>query len=183
MRILAENRGGAGRYTMYRTCRHVKTNGIRCKSPALRGGHFCYYHSKIHTIGAEPNAKFGPLQLPTPEDRAAIQISVARISDAIINDRLNQKKASSLLYGLQIASQFIDRKEFFYAPEAVQSAELAPDGDELAPDEFVCDDEEYCEDCPYTEICPRCAIPKDDKQDDNEDDDNDQEDNDGDEDE
>ncbi len=68
---------------MYRVCRHIKTNGLRCGSPALTGGQFCYYHSKMHTIGAEPNLRFGTLQLPTPEDPAAIQLSVARISDAI----------------------------------------------------------------------------------------------------
>ena len=96
---------------MYRLCRHVKANGIRCQSPALTGAHFCYYHSKVHTIGAEPNAKFGSLQLPAPENPAAIQLSVACISDAIINGRIDQKKAASLLYALQIAAPFINRRE------------------------------------------------------------------------
>jgi hypothetical protein len=138
------------------TCRHIKTNGLRCESPALKGGHFCYYHSKVHSLGAEPNAKFGPLQLPTPEDPAAIQLSVARISDAIINGRLDQKKATNLFYGLQIAAQFIDRKKFFYAPDAVQSAEQDSQGDDLAPGNYVCDDDEDCDDCPYSDACPRC---------------------------
>jgi hypothetical protein len=156
---------------MYRTCRHIKPNGLRCESPALRSGNFCYYHSKTHIIGADPNEKFGALQLPTPEDASAVQLSIARISDAIINGRIDQKKASSLLYGLQIAAQFINRKEYVYPPNAVQSADQDAHGDELAPDTFVCDDDEYCEDCPYTKICPRCAIPKDDEVDGEEDND------------
>ena len=94
---------------MYVTCRHIKTNGLRCQSPALKGARFCYYHSKIHTVGAEPHLKYGPLQLPAPEDVAAIQLSIARINDAIINDRIDLKKATTMLYGIQIAAQFIDR--------------------------------------------------------------------------
>ncbi len=116
---------------MYRTCRHIKPNGLRCESPALRSGNFCYYHSKTHIIGADPNEKFGALQLPTPEDSSAIQLSIARISDAIINGRIDQKKATSLLYGLQIAAQFINRKEYVYPPNAVQSADQDAHGDEL----------------------------------------------------
>jgi hypothetical protein len=158
---------------MYKTCRHIRPNGLPCESPALKGALFCYYHSKIHTIGAEPYAKYGPMQLPTPEDPAAVQLSVARISDAIINGRLDLKKAASLLYGLQIAAQFIDRKQFFYAPNVVQSAEQNAQGDELAPSEYICDDEDECKDCPYSDECDRCIRPGDETPGDSDDDDDD----------
>jgi hypothetical protein len=134
---------------MYMHCRHIKTNGLRCESPALKGGQFCYYHAKVHTIGAEPNLKYGPLQLPTPEDSAAIQLSVARINDAIINGRIDLKKATALLYGIQIAAQFIDRKKYFHEERTVQSAEQTADGDELAPGQYVCKKGEDCNQCPY----------------------------------
>jgi hypothetical protein len=65
---------------MYMACRHIKTNGLRCKSPTLKGGHFCYYHAKVHTIGAEPLAKYGRMQLHTSEDLPAIQLAVAQNS-------------------------------------------------------------------------------------------------------
>jgi hypothetical protein len=29
-------------------CRHVKTNGTRCQSPALHGEPFCYFHARVH---------------------------------------------------------------------------------------------------------------------------------------
>jgi hypothetical protein len=29
-------------------CRHLKTNGVRCKSPALNGEPFCYFHLRLH---------------------------------------------------------------------------------------------------------------------------------------
>lgn len=137
---------------MYMICRHIKTNGLRCESPALKGTQFCYYHSKVHTVGAEPHLKYGPLQLPAPEDSAAIQLSVARINDAIVNGRLDLKKATAIFYGIQIAAQFIDRKKYFHQEQTVQSAEQTVQGDELAPGKYICNKDEDCN------ICPFCTV-------------------------
>jgi hypothetical protein len=134
---------------MYTVCRHIKMNGLRCKSPALKGGNFCYFHSKLHAVGAEPNLKYGPIQLPPPEDIASIQLSIARINDAIINGRIDLKKAAVLLYGIQIAAQFIDRKQKFHEERTVQTVEQSPQGDDLAPDEYVCNEDDECCECPY----------------------------------
>jgi hypothetical protein len=134
---------------MYQICRHIKTNGLPCESPALKGNPFCYYHSKVHTVGAEPHLRYGPLQLPPPEDAASILLSVARINDAIINNRIELKKATALLYSIQIASQFIDRKKPFDVNKAVQSAELTVQGDELAPGKYVCNENDECDECPF----------------------------------
>jgi hypothetical protein len=109
----------------------------------------------MHTIGAEPNLRFGTLQLPTPEDPAAIQLSVARISDAIINNRLDQKKAASLLYALQIAAQFIDHKNIHLPANGVESAEQNSIGDELAPDVYICRVDDNCKKCPKFAQCTK----------------------------
>ncbi|HEY2466541.1 MAG TPA: hypothetical protein VGI45_01710 [Terracidiphilus sp.] len=146
---------------MYVACRHIKSNGLRCASPALKGARFCYFHSKIHTIGAD--TKFGPLQLPPPEDPAAIQLSVARINDAVLNGRLDLRKAEILFNGLRIAARFITRKRSFDETDTVQSAEQTATGDELAPDNYVCDHDEDCNDCPYSASCPRCIHPGNDE--------------------
>jgi hypothetical protein len=37
---------GMGVTEMYMACRHIEPNGPRCKSPALRGGSFCYFHAR-----------------------------------------------------------------------------------------------------------------------------------------
>jgi len=150
---------------MYMACRHIKTNGLRCASPALKGCQFCYYHSKTHSVGAEPHLAFGPLQLPAPEDPAAIQLSVARINDAVLSGRLDLRKAATLLNGLKVAAHFIDRKQCFDVDETVQFAEQAADGSELAPLDYVCYDHENCGDCLYSELCPRCIHPRDNGQD------------------
>jgi hypothetical protein len=138
---------------MYLACRHIKPNGLRCKSPALKGNAFCYYHARLHTLGKEPYGKFGPMRLPVPEDAASIQLSIAQISDALINDRIDAKRAGRLLYALQIASQNIDRKKEFSDGDTVPSATQTSEGDDLAPELRVCKNDEKCEECPHAEGC------------------------------
>jgi hypothetical protein len=156
---------------MFMACRHIKTNGLRCGSPALRGHQFCYYHSKTHSIGAEPShTRFLPIQLPAPEDPAAIQLSVALINNAVLASRIDLKKAAILFTGLKIAAHFIERRQFVDPDEIVQSAEQGDDGNELAPLDYVCDDDEQCDECPHSDLCPNCIhIGEDDSNHDSED--------------
>jgi len=146
---------------MYMECRHVKINGLRCQSPALKGGQFCYYQAKLHNVGAEPDLRFGPLRLPPPEDEAAIQLSVARINDAIIHGRLDLRKAAALFSGLRIACRFITPTISLDPDEVVQSAQQTATGEELAPDSYICEDEEDCNDCSYNNQCDRVIRPGD----------------------
>ncbi|HEY1578447.1 MAG TPA: hypothetical protein VGF82_15380 [Terracidiphilus sp.] len=139
---------------MYMTCRHIKTNGIQCGSPALKGGNFCHFHSKNHTLRDE--VKFGPLQLPVPEDAASIMLSIARINEAILTGCLDLKKANLILSGLKLAARFIDPKKYFDAHLTVQTIQHDMRGEELAEPKYVCDDEDDCNDCPYSDPCPRC---------------------------
>ena len=139
---------------MYTTCRHIKTNGLPCESPMLKGSQFCYYHSKLHSMATD--LRSGQLVLPTPEDPAAIQLSIARINQAILNEWIDLPKARSLLNGLRIAAQFMDRTQCPTPTRTVQSTEKNGQGDELAPHNYVCDDDEDCNECPYSELCPRC---------------------------
>jgi hypothetical protein len=38
----------------YTTCRHIKTNGRVCQSPALTGGVLCYFHRNLHHTHRRP---------------------------------------------------------------------------------------------------------------------------------
>ena len=40
---------------MYIICRHIKTNELRCESPAIKGGQFCCHYPKPHTGESAPN--------------------------------------------------------------------------------------------------------------------------------
>lgn len=143
---------------MYMLCRHIKANGLRCESPALKDAHFCYYHSKLHAVGEEPHLRFGPLQLPAPEDSAAIQLSVARISDAVIRGIIDLKKAAALFNGLRIASRFVPRFSPPNPERLVQSAEQIATGEELAPGSYACSDDDDCGSCPSASQCARSNV-------------------------
>jgi len=145
---------------VFMKCRHIKTNGLRCASPALKGGQFCYFHSKLRTISDD--VRFGRLQLPVPEDARSVQLSVARINEAVITGRLDLRKASTLLAAIKLATQFIDRKLFFHERGTVHSLEQNVIGDEIAPHDFDCDGEDDCNRCEFSSLCPHCLHPGDD---------------------
>jgi hypothetical protein len=86
-------------------CRHIFADGHRCGSKSLRGDEFCYYH--------HANRKPAPRQTCSPdtttfdvvfpEDRAAIQSNVGEILRRLATNTIDTRRASLLLYGLQIA--------------------------------------------------------------------------------
>ncbi len=56
--------GGGGVPGMYKECRFVKPNGLKCGSPALRGSPFCYFHAR--------NRVYVPRRLNTGEKVFAV---------------------------------------------------------------------------------------------------------------
>jgi hypothetical protein len=111
-------------------CRHIKTNGRRCKSPSLGLSAFCYFHSRLlrrhkHLLeitrvssAENPNSPARPsetpqylpeavpleLDLPPLEDVESIQVSISLLVAALARNRIDSKRAAVLLYGLQLAS-------------------------------------------------------------------------------
>jgi hypothetical protein len=109
-------------------CRHIKTNGRRCKSPSLGLSAFCYFHSRLlrrhkHLIETAPvlptnhpnpspteTPQYLPeaipleLDLPPLEDVESIQVSISLLVAALARNRIDSKRAAVLLYGLQLAS-------------------------------------------------------------------------------
>ena len=78
-------------------CRHIFTAGHRCGSPTLRNQDFCYYH---HTT-RKPAPKTRPLapfdlELPIPEDRAAIQQALGQILQRIATNQIDPRRAGLL---------------------------------------------------------------------------------------
>lgn len=83
-------------------CTHVKADGLRCGSPALRGQSFCYFHH--HSPDHRPRTQARVVQIPFPENAAAIQVAIHNVMLAIIDRRIEERRASQLLWALQIAA-------------------------------------------------------------------------------
>jgi hypothetical protein len=154
-------------------CRHVRTNGRRCCSPALGTSAFCYYHGHsiarhrglnpppdpdamptiIHPLNTTENrqrdpilAEYfagvspmpGPLDIDFPEleDRESIQVALSMLISALGRNRLDPKRATAMLYGLQVASaNAVKLNTEPGANHVVRSTVLDTTGHELAPDE------------------------------------------------
>jgi hypothetical protein len=92
-------------------CEHVKSNGVRCGSPALRGELYCYFH---HNLAGERVNVF-----PLLEDGNAIQLELGEIIRALVDERIDTKRAALVLYALQIAAHNLPNVDFEPGPRKV----------------------------------------------------------------
>ena len=83
-------------------CQHVTLDGNPCAQPAIRGRDACRLHFN-------PDAKPLPFSLPIIEDAAGLQRALTHVIRALANDQIETRKASLILYALQIASMNLRR--------------------------------------------------------------------------
>ncbi len=93
----------------YAICEHVKDNGVRCGSPALRVRHFCYHHSRAHY----PAGRLGErgYRAPLPETIESLQLQLQQIAEALGSGRLTPQAAGKLLYSVQLSTNLLKMKQ------------------------------------------------------------------------
>jgi hypothetical protein len=123
-------------------CRHIKTNGTRCKSPSITDGLWCYFHHRLHQRHSnyrQTEATRGYLipgqhvELTTLEDRESVQVALSVVINALATGKLETKRAVALLYGLQLASnnaRGLSTEPF--APNVIRTVQPSPEGLDLA---------------------------------------------------
>jgi hypothetical protein len=79
-----------------RTCTHIKVNGVRCGSPALRGEKFCYFHYRMLCKSC-----ISPVALL--ENEEAIQVSVMEMVNSLLCGTIDIKRAELILRALNTA--------------------------------------------------------------------------------
>ena len=89
-------------------CQQIKLDGEPCRSAALRGKKFCYYHlhsgpppKDVSNPGVIPQVQF---HLPLLDDATSIQATISLVCEHLLHRRLEPKKAGILLYAMQVAS-------------------------------------------------------------------------------
>ncbi len=130
-------------------CRHIKTNGTRCKAPSLTDGLWCYFHHRLHqrhTAFRPTEATRGYLipgqhiELTALEDRESVQVALSVVINALATGNLDIKRATALLYGLQLAcnnARGLHTEP--YAANTVRSIEPSPEGLDLAEPGAICE--------------------------------------------
>ena len=126
----------------YPLCRHIKTNGIQCKSPALTAGLYCFFHKRLyarHSVFRNPPATLGSLipghhiTLEPLEDSESVQIALSVVINALATGQLESRRATAPLYGLSLASVNVCRlNPTPLASRVVRTADQSPDGQDLA---------------------------------------------------
>jgi len=92
-----------------RRCRHVKSRGTQCGSPALKGKELCFYHEQNQPRAVElyidgERYSDGSIMMPVFEDAHSIQTVIRQVVQLMLTRRIDRKDAGLLLYALQIAS-------------------------------------------------------------------------------
>jgi len=146
---------------MFNLCRHMMPSGLRCKSPALKGKWFCYFHAPLHTADTPKRRAKNSLRLPSLEDQQGIQIALMQILDGLASPSFADKRAGLYLYGLQIATQLAARASVPDPRDVVRSlADDAPEGEDLAPEAVQCDPGAECDSCATRDKCSRPDRPQ-----------------------
>ena len=85
-----------------KSCTHIKVNGVRCESPALRGEQFCYFHQHAHRgVRRPPRSRLHPMALI--ESQESIQASLMEVINGLLRNTLEVKRAELILRALHIA--------------------------------------------------------------------------------
>jgi len=138
---------------LYLECRHVMTSGKKCAAPALKGGHFCYYHTRLHLAAKTKVTPLDSIEIPVIEDHCTLQLVLAQVLKQLVNGNIDRHRAWLLLYGLQIASRSVDRSRTVIPIQAVKSITRTREGDDLAPEKISCEGSDFCENCPMAKTC------------------------------
>jgi hypothetical protein len=126
-------------------CRHIRTNGTRCKSPSLTAEKWCYFHHRLHDrhkTYRHTEATRGYLvpgqhiELTALEDRESVQLALSCVINALATGRLETKRATALLYGLQLASNNAARLRT-EPSNTIRTLEPSPEGLDLAEPQLI----------------------------------------------
>ena len=123
-------------------CRHLKTNGTQCQSPALEYSNYCFFHDRLHE--RHQSYRFSKttekglipeydIKLHALEDAESIQLAISVVVNALAVGTLRAQRASVILYGLQLASSNLRNLAPRPKPEeVVRSISTTLDGLNLA---------------------------------------------------
>jgi hypothetical protein len=90
--------------------------------------------------------------LPPIEDDSSIKFALNQILGALNSPHMDTRRASLMLYGLQIAAQLTGRSSPTPS-QSVRNLSRLRDGSELAPRTSVCEPPDDCPECPHKDDC------------------------------
>lgn len=93
-------------------CRHTKTNGRICQSPAVSDSAYCYHHQKLrHTGRRTPGVGPGLSGnvLDSLHNARSIHHAIAMVYSGLATGQIPPKRAGRMLFALNVATASLDR--------------------------------------------------------------------------
>ena len=92
-----------------RLCGHLKSNGLPCGSPALRGQRLCYFHHRdeqylLKVARDRRRAEVCDWNLPSLRSVVDIQKALHRVAKELLAGRLDPERAGLMLNATQQAA-------------------------------------------------------------------------------
>jgi hypothetical protein len=143
---------------MFNERRHIFTSGHKCKSPALRGQAYCYYHTATRRYSRTSTTSAEPLLLPSTEDAAGVQLAINQVLRAYASQRIDRHHAGTFFYGLQIAARLARESDEKLTATVREICEEEDGLGNMAPEKSTCEPsadcincrrQDFCEDFPY----------------------------------
>ncbi len=100
-------------------CHHIKDNGLRCGSPALRNQAFCYFHSRAHRTLIDPR-KDPATFIPLLESGDSMKLAMTNIARAVVSGHLEPSQAQCIFNGMQLLKTAFQNAGVATGPAAVK---------------------------------------------------------------
>lgn len=110
-------------------CRHIMTNGRKCRSAALRGKPFCFHHSKLH-FRTSARRKLKELTGTDFQDLDALRRATAKALEALSSPLVDTRRAGLLLYALHLAANLHKLAPVSLPEAAMNPAWFSGDGED-----------------------------------------------------
>ena len=95
------------RFSEYPLCRHIKTDGRICHSPALATSAYCHFHRKLHVTRTNSTSAGPGLStrvLHPLRCARSVQQALSMLVNGISTGAIHPRKAGKMLFALQTAS-------------------------------------------------------------------------------
>jgi hypothetical protein len=90
--------------TEFKECRHIMSSGLHCKSPAMRGSAFCYFHGRAPRPARPLRSPEANIEVSPVVGSMGCARAVNQIMQALASNRISSRRAAILLQGVQMAS-------------------------------------------------------------------------------
>ena len=84
-----------------KNCRHLMPTGRTCKSPAMRGSAYCYYHGPQKSPRRVSKVTESEFEIEPLVDPSSIPVIANQILGAMAANRISKSRAAVMFQGLQ----------------------------------------------------------------------------------